>query len=120
MRGRLRPAAPRELFMTDEIITEPAAEEPAAEFETAADTGPEEPTQASITIATLGLTRMSLQELKEKAPADLQAFAESLDIENANAMRKQDIMFAVLKTLADEGVEISGSGTMEVMPDGFG
>src|SRR5204862_8303827 len=45
---------------------------------------------------------------------------ESREIENANAMRKQDIMFAALKTLADEGVEISGSGTMEVMPDGFG
>ena len=66
------------------------------------------------------LQRMSLQELKEKSPTDLLAFAESLEIENANAMRKQDMMFAILKALADEGTEISGSGTLEVLPDGFG
>ena len=47
----------------------------------------------------LGVTRMSLQELKEKSPADLLAFAESLEIENANSMRKQDMMFAILKAL---------------------
>src|ERR1700744_5329455 len=70
--------------------------------------------------STLGLTRMSLQELKDKSPADLVAFAESLEIENANAMRKQDMMFGILKALADEGVEIFGSGTMEVLQDGFG
>jgi transcription termination factor Rho len=64
--------------------------------------------------------RMSLQELKEKSPADLLALAESLEIENANAMRKQDMMFAILKTLAEEGTEISGSGTLEVVADGFG
>ncbi|HVY33817.1 MAG TPA: Rho termination factor N-terminal domain-containing protein, partial [Caulobacteraceae bacterium] len=71
-------------------------------------------------IATMGLQRMSLQELKEKSPTDLLAFAEALEIENANAMRKQDMMFGILKALAEEGVEISGSGTMEVLPDGFG
>ena len=65
-------------------------------------------------IAALGLTRMSLQELKEKSPADLLAFAEQLEIENANSMRKQDMMFAILKTSAEEGVEIFGSGTLEV------
>jgi transcription termination factor Rho len=63
---------------------------------------------------------MSLQELKEKSPADLLAFAETFEVENANSMRKQDMMFAILKTLAEEGVEISGSGTMEVLQDGFG
>jgi transcription termination factor Rho len=67
-----------------------------------------------------GVLRMSLQELKEKSPTDLLAFAESLEIENANAMRKQDMMFAILKALAEEGTEISGSGTLEVLPDGFG
>ena len=56
----------------------------------------------------MGLTRMSLQELKEKSPADLLAFAEQFDIENANTMRKQDMMFAILKASAEEGVEISG------------
>ncbi|WP_397395416.1 transcription termination factor Rho [Phenylobacterium sp.] len=80
----------------------------------------DEPTQAAQAIATMGLTRMSLQELKDKSPADLLSFAETLEIENANSMRKQDMMFAILKVLAEEGVEISGSGTMEVLPDGFG
>ena len=79
-----------------------------------------EPTEASKAIAALGLTRMSLQELKEKSPADLLAFAEQFDIENANTMRKQDMMFAILKTSAEEGVEIFGSGTLEVVQDGFG
>jgi transcription termination factor Rho len=78
----------------------------------------EEPSPASAIAATL--QRMSLQELKEKSPTDLLAFAESLEVENANAMRKQDMMFAILKTLAEEGVEISGSGTLEVLQDGFG
>ncbi len=79
-----------------------------------------EPSEASKAIAALGLTRMSLQELKEKSPADLLAFAEQFDIENANAMRKQDMMFAILKTLADEGVEVFATGTLEVVQDGFG
>ncbi|MBW3558352.1 MAG: transcription termination factor Rho [Proteobacteria bacterium] len=65
-------------------------------------------------------TRMSLMELKEKSPSDLVALAEGLEIEGANSMRKQDMMFAILKTLADEGVEISGGGVLEVLPDGFG
>jgi transcription termination factor Rho len=79
-----------------------------------------EPSEASKAIAALGLTRLSLQELKEKSPADLLAFAEQFEIENANAMRKQDMMFAILKTSAEEGVEIFGSGTLEVVQDGFG
>ena len=66
------------------------------------------------------LPRLSLQELKDKSPTDLLAFAESLEIENANTMRKQDMMFAILKTLSEEGVEITGSGTLEVLSDGFG
>ena len=80
----------------------------------------EEPSEVAQAIAAMGLTRMSLQELKDKAPAELLAFAETLEIENANSMRKQDMMFAILKVLADEGVEISGSGTLEVVQDGFG
>ena len=66
------------------------------------------------------ITRMSLQELKEKPAADLVTFAEGLEIENASSMRRQDMMFAILKTLADEGAEITGSGTLEVVQDGFG
>ena len=66
------------------------------------------------------ITRMSLQELKEKPAADLVTFAEGLEIENASSMRRQDMMFAILKTLADEGAQITGSGTLEVVQDGFG
>ncbi len=66
------------------------------------------------------LTRMSLQELKEKPAADLVTFAEGLEIETASSMRRQDMMFAILKTLADEGAEITGNGTLEVVQDGFG
>src|SRR5204862_5291271 len=86
----------------------------------AADAEPDEPSEIAATIQAMGLTRMSLQELKDKSPADLLAFAEKFEIENANSMRKQDMMFAILKTLAEEGVEISGSGTLEVVQDGFG
>ena len=85
-----------------------------------ADNDLDEPSPAAQAIAAMGLTKMSLQELKEKSSSDLLAFAEQMDIENANSMRKQDMMFGILKTLAEEGVEISGSGTMEVLPDGFG
>ena len=63
---------------------------------------------------------MNLQELKTRSPAELLAFAEELGIENCSTMRKQDMMFAVLKNLAEEGVPISGSGVLEVLQDGFG
>ncbi len=63
---------------------------------------------------------MHLQELKVKSPADLLAYAEELEIENASNLRKQDMMFAILKQLADNDVGIFGSGVLEVLPDGFG
>jgi transcription termination factor Rho len=63
---------------------------------------------------------MHLSELKAKSPADLLAFAESLQIENASSLRKQDIMFAILKSLADNEQAIYGDGTLEILPDGFG
>jgi transcription termination factor Rho len=63
---------------------------------------------------------MNLQELKRKTPAELLAFAEELEIENASSLRKQDMMFAVLKQLAENDVPISGDGVLEVLPDGFG
>src|ERR1700686_2267234 len=63
---------------------------------------------------------MNLQELKRKTPAELLAFAEELQIENASSLRKQDMMFAVLKQLAENDVTISGDGVLEVLPDGFG
>ncbi|GAA4474901.1 transcription termination factor Rho [Gluconacetobacter asukensis] len=63
---------------------------------------------------------MHLAELKAKTPADLLAYAESLQIENASSLRKQDMMFAILKTLADNDQAIHGEGTLEILPDGFG
>ncbi len=63
---------------------------------------------------------MNLQELKTKTPQELLSLAEELDIENASTLRKQDIMFAILKQLAENGQEISGGGVLEILPDGFG
>ena len=63
---------------------------------------------------------MHLQELKAKSPADLLAYAEELEIENASTLRKQDMMFAILKQLANNDVAIYGSGVLEVLSDGFG
>ncbi|MFM9865768.1 MAG: transcription termination factor Rho [Micropepsaceae bacterium] len=63
---------------------------------------------------------MKLQDLKKKSPAALLELAEELKIENASAMRKQDMMFAILKQLAEQEVEITGIGVVEVLSDGFG
>ena len=63
---------------------------------------------------------MNLQELKTKSPTDLLAYAEELRIENASSLRKQDMMFAILKQLADNDTPISGSGALEILQDGFG
>ena len=67
-----------------------------------------------------GLQAMKLQDLKAKSPTDLLAFAEDLEIENASAMRKQDMLFAILKELAERNVEITGGGVLETLQDGFG
>jgi transcription termination factor Rho len=63
---------------------------------------------------------MNLQDLKTRSPSELLAFAEELEVENCNTMRKQDMMFAVLKRLAEQNVPISGVGVLEVLQDGFG
>ncbi|MBL4612757.1 MAG: transcription termination factor Rho [Emcibacter sp.] len=63
---------------------------------------------------------MNLLDLKKKAPSDLLLLAEELNVENASNMRKQDIMFEILKELAEKGEEIAGGGTIEVLQDGFG
>ncbi|HEY9537091.1 MAG TPA: transcription termination factor Rho [Kiloniellaceae bacterium] len=63
---------------------------------------------------------MNLQELKAKSPADLLAFAEELEIENASTLRKQDMMFAILKHLAENDQPIYGGGVLEILQDGFG
>ena len=66
------------------------------------------------------VSELSLAQLKAQTPADLLKLAEELEIENASTMRKGDMMFAILKEMAEEGVEISGDGVLEVLQDGFG
>ncbi len=63
---------------------------------------------------------MHLQELKKKTPSELLGFAEELEIENASVLRKQDMMFAILKQLAENEVAIFGMGVLETLSDGFG
>ncbi|MBI2235880.1 MAG: transcription termination factor Rho [Magnetospirillum sp.] len=63
---------------------------------------------------------MHLQDLKRKTPAELLGFAEELQIENASTLRKQDMMFAILKQLADNDTPIYGDGVLEILQDGFG
>lgn len=67
-----------------------------------------------------GLQAMKLRDLKIKKPNELLEFAEELEIENASSMRKQDMMFAILKELAERNVEINGDGVLEILQDGFG
>ena len=63
---------------------------------------------------------MNLKELKTKSPADLLTYAEELQIENASSLRKQEMMFAILKQLAENEVAIFGDGVLEILQDGFG
>ena len=65
-------------------------------------------------------SKMTLDELKAKSPAELLAFAEDLEVENASTMRKQEMLFAILKELAERDVEIAAGGVLEVLSDGFG
>ena len=62
---------------------------------------------------------MNLQELKQKSPKELLSQAEDLEIENASSLRKQDIMFAILKQLAENDVPIFGDGVLEILQDGY-
>ncbi|MEO0619591.1 MAG: transcription termination factor Rho [Pseudomonadota bacterium] len=66
------------------------------------------------------MKEMKLQDLKSKNPTELLSFAEEVEVENASTMRKQELMFAILKQLAARDVEITGIGVVEVLQDGFG
>ena len=66
------------------------------------------------------LKEIKLQDLKLKTPAELVSLAEELEVENASALRKQELLFAILKNLAARDVEIIGEGVVEVLQDGFG
>jgi transcription termination factor Rho len=63
---------------------------------------------------------MHLLDLKKKTPAELVEMAEALGVEAASTLRKQDLLFGILKATADKGEDITGSGTIEVLQDGFG
>jgi transcription termination factor Rho len=63
---------------------------------------------------------VKLQELKAKSPTELLSFAEEVGVENASSLRKQELMFAILKQLAAKEIEIIGTGVVEVLQDGFG
>ena len=63
---------------------------------------------------------MNLQELKSKSPSELITQAEKLEIENPSTLRKQEILFAILKKLAQKNEQITGGGVLEVLQDGFG
>ncbi|MEM9732443.1 MAG: transcription termination factor Rho [Pseudomonadota bacterium] len=65
------------------------------------------------------MEKIKLQDLKEKSPKELLSFAEEMEVENASTLRKQELMFAILKQLADREVEIIGQGVVEVLQDGF-
>ena len=65
------------------------------------------------------MEQVKLADLKAKSPTELIQFAEEQDVENASTLRKQELMFAILKNLADNEVEIIGEGTVETLPDGF-
>ena len=63
---------------------------------------------------------MNIQELKKKSSENLITQAEELGIENASTLRKQEILFAILKKLAEKGEEITGGGVLQLLQDGFG
>ncbi|MCC7481932.1 MAG: transcription termination factor Rho [Hyphomicrobiales bacterium] len=66
------------------------------------------------------MKEIKLQDLKLKTPSELVSLAEELEVENASALRKQELLFAILKNLANRDVEIIGEGVVEVLLDGFG
>jgi transcription termination factor Rho len=66
------------------------------------------------------MPEMKLQDLKAKTPVELLSFAEELEVESASTLRKQELMFAILKQLAAKETDIIGEGVVEVLQDGFG
>ncbi len=117
MRGRISKAYESKTMSEDSEIEGVGEEllDTEAETETETEDQDEDASEGS-----MKGEKMSLQTLKDKSPTDLLTFAENLGVENASNLRKQDMMFAVLKALAEEGVEITGSGVVEVLQDGFG
>ena len=63
---------------------------------------------------------MNLQELKSKSPSELISKAETLGVENPSTLRKQEILFSILKKLVQNNEQIAATGVLEVLQDGFG
>ena len=80
----------------------------------------EEELTAAQDAAPAGGKPMNLHELKAKTPQQLLDYAEDIGVENASTMRKQEIMFAILKELSEQEIPIVGVGVLEVLQDGFG
>ena len=66
------------------------------------------------------MKELKLQELKAKTAADLISFAKENGVENSSSLRKQELLFAILKSLAEVDIEIIGEGVIEILQDGFG
>ncbi len=66
------------------------------------------------------MNNMKLSDLKAKTPAQLLSFAEELEVKNASTLKKQELMFAILKQLAENDIDITGDGVVEILSDGFG
>jgi len=71
-------------------------------------------------IIEINANQVRLKDLKEKKPAQLLAIADEYEIENASTLRKQELLFAILKRLAEKDITIIGDGVVEVLQDGFG
>jgi transcription termination factor Rho len=66
------------------------------------------------------MREIKLQDLKDKSPTELLSFAEEVEVEGASTLRKQELLYAILKQLASRDTEIIGAGVVEVLQDGFG
>ena len=66
------------------------------------------------------MKELKLQDLKAKSAADLIQFAKENGVENSSSLRKQELLFAILKSLAEVDIEIIGEGVIEILQDGFG
>ena len=64
--------------------------------------------------------KVNLHDLKIKPPEELLAYAEKAGVENASALKKQNMLFAILKVLAEKNIVIEGGGILETLQDGFG
>jgi len=63
---------------------------------------------------------MNIEDIKRLPISELNDLAKKLDVPGASGMRRQDLIFAILQTQAEQNGVISGSGVLEILPDGFG